>query len=368
MIKGKELMDRLREYGAELGFPIIKATPAQPLHQWEEELARRKELDPDSAGSWEKRGIISDPRTLMAEAKSLVVALRPYKPFPRGSFQGFGTYSAHYKEYPKGREAVRKLVKVLLDEGFQAIEEPLLPVKAAARLSGIGYYGKNGVIHTREYGSWITLHLILTDAELPYDRPKGEISDCGECSLCVKTCPTGAIGDNGAILPSRCLRYYMDGSDFIPLEIRDEMGISMLGCELCQTNCPKNKDILGEAVLPYPGEMEPFELKSILTEWKTGLKARMDRMGEIIGYNYARPRRILSMAVIAAGNTGDRAYIPLLKDTINHPYAPIRAHSAWALGKLNGSDAKSILFEALRIEKEPKVIMEIERALSKKAD
>jgi len=52
----------------------------------------------------------------------------------------------------------------------------------------------------------------------------------------------------------------------------------------------------------------------------------------------------------------------LLIKTLRHPHPPIRAHSAWALGKIGGRDAMSALAEALKDETDQRVIQEIERA------
>jgi ferredoxin len=64
--------------------------------------------------------------------------------------------------------------------------------KVAATCSGLGWVGKNGLIINRRYGSKLTWATVLTDAPLEADNPVSR-SECGECDLCVKHCPSGAL-------------------------------------------------------------------------------------------------------------------------------------------------------------------------------
>ena len=64
--------------------------------------------------------------------------------------------------------------------------------KTAATCSGLGWIGKNGLIINEQYGSKMTWATVLTDAPLGTDRPY-VASQCGECDLCVKHCPSGAV-------------------------------------------------------------------------------------------------------------------------------------------------------------------------------
>src|SRR5690606_34225597 len=61
-----------------------------------------------------------------------------------------------------------------------------------ARKAGIGYYGKNCSIINDEYCFFIFIGYILTDIDIPIDSPILG-SKCGDCNLCIKACPTGAL-------------------------------------------------------------------------------------------------------------------------------------------------------------------------------
>ena len=362
-MEGDILKKELLAYGKELGFSMIKITSAELLDIWQQGVEVRNKLDPESSKRWEK--MTANPKELLPDAKSIIIAVRSYIPYSKDFPQGIGRYSAHYKEYPVGREKIEKLGMFLEQRGYKIIVDPPLPVKVIAHRAGIGYFGKNGLIHTEMYGSWITLHCILTNAPLPQDESVDKLSDCGSCETCIRACPTGAIQEGGIVLPSRCIRNYMLSSDFIPVDIRDKIGLRFLGCDICQQVCPKNREALKKAGLPPKEEMDLFDILNILQEWRTGLKNRMERMAALIGKNYGRAQKVLSMAVIIAGNTKDPTYIPLLSETLNHPHPPIRGHSAWALGKIGGEESVEILKRALAKEKDPRVVEEIEQALSR---
>jgi epoxyqueuosine reductase len=64
--------------------------------------------------------------------------------------------------------------------------------KTAATCSGLGWVGKNGLVINRKYGSKLTWATVLTDAPLQADRPITD-SECGNCDLCVRHCPSGAL-------------------------------------------------------------------------------------------------------------------------------------------------------------------------------
>lgn len=358
-------MDRIEERARQLGFGQIAFLPVQSFPLWEQGIKIRKKIDPETADYWEKRGLSHQCLSIMEDAKTIIAATWPYLPYKYPFSPDKGYYSAHYSAYPRGREAVSELSKLLTDQGCKVLIDPPLPVKEIAYRSGLGKFGKNSLIHNEQSGSLMTLHLILTNAQLPASvTAPGEISDCGSCRLCIDACPMNAIDENGALRLSRCIRYHMLSSDIIPLEVREEIGDRILGCEDCQISCPRNRAVYNNAV-KAEREQEVFDIRKLLSDHAAGLKKHMKPIGELLGKNYARPQRILSMAVIAAGNSGDQSYIPLLAAALYHPHPPIRAHSAWAIGKLGGQNAVEALQKAIKNEKDSRVLEELNMALKR---
>ncbi|NLC44157.1 MAG: hypothetical protein GX783_07725 [Clostridiales bacterium] len=308
-------------------------------------------MDPSATDYWESRGLTSDFSTIMPDAKTIIVAVYPYQPFNQTISQGQGRYSAHYQAYPKGREAMKELGAILADEGYEIVVDSPIPAKRLSYQSSLGKYGKNGLVYHPKFGSFITLHTMLTNAELKWDTLECdkmdtvEMSDCGTCTRCIDTCPTQAIADDGIILVSKCMRFHMGSPEIIPIEIRGKMGDRMLGCEECQLVCPKNSK-LTHIKESTEESKKVFNIRAILANALTGLKKLMNPIAQTVGNNYARPQKVLSMAVIVAGNSGDQSYVPLLAETLQYPNEVIRAHSAWAIGKLGGEEAKTALINA----------------------
>ncbi|HOB19335.1 MAG TPA: HEAT repeat domain-containing protein [Candidatus Atribacteria bacterium] len=358
----QSIKTKLLDRASQLGFEKLAFLPVRQLKLWDEEIVIRRQLDPDTAQYWDERRLTASFGSVMADARTFITASYPYSPYKYDASSVKGYFNAHYAAYPKGRKAMQELSDILSESGFAALVDPPLPIKQIAYLSGIGCFGRNGLIHSKESGSLMTLHLILTNALLPADVPDNlSLTDCGNCTRCIDSCPTGAITDCGRVILSKCLRYHMLSAGIIPGEIREKMGTRMLGCEDCQSCCPKNRSRYKEMVEP---EEEIFDIMEILTN-HSSLRYQMERIGRLVGKNYARAQRILSMAAIAAGNLKDQAYIEPLSRLINHPYPPVRAHSAWAIGKIGGADARAILEAALEKEQDPRVREELKSAIAR---
>lgn len=63
--------------------------------------------------------------------------------------------------------------------------------RTLAQKAGLGWRGRNNLLVNPRLGSRLRLVSVLTDLELPADRPIDQ--DCGECLACLNACPAGAI-------------------------------------------------------------------------------------------------------------------------------------------------------------------------------
>lgn len=110
-----------------------------------------------------------------------------------------------------------------------------------AQKSGIGWIGKNSLIITKEFGSWIFIGVILTDLELEADVEHENY--CDGCTQCVKNCPTGAIDIAGGVNCNKCISYWTTVKEecWIPDDVRQATTDQLYGCDLCQEVCPWNK-------------------------------------------------------------------------------------------------------------------------------
>jgi epoxyqueuosine reductase len=68
--------------------------------------------------------------------------------------------------------------------------------KKIGELAGLGWIGRSNLLVNKELGSQFRLVSILTNIPVKPDKPVKET--CGNCRLCVKICPAGAIKDSPA--------------------------------------------------------------------------------------------------------------------------------------------------------------------------
>ncbi|MCR5689859.1 MAG: DUF1730 domain-containing protein [Clostridiales bacterium] len=122
------------------------------------------------------------------------------------------------------------------------IDSSPLPEVACAVRSGVGVRGRNGLLISPEYGTYIFIGEIVTDAPVPVDEPGAGV--CLSCGACEKACPTGALKD-GRVDASRCLSALNQKKGELTEEEKAlirESGCAW-GCDACQTVCPMNKNI-----------------------------------------------------------------------------------------------------------------------------
>lgn len=150
----------------------------------------------------------------------------------------------------------RTAVKWLKERGFRSLAIPpdsdrirgkmiaklyhLFSHKTAATCSGLGWIGKNGLIINETYGSKLSWATVLTNAPIEPDSPLTE-SRCGECALCVKHCPSGAVlGDSWSREdPLKNLVNYEKCRSLKKVRPRFE---EKPNCGLCITICPFSRN------------------------------------------------------------------------------------------------------------------------------
>lgn len=118
------------------------------------------------------------------------------------------------------------------------IDEVDMAVKA-----GLGVKGKNSLLITKKWGSFVFIGEIVTDLE--YNCTLKEYSFCSGCNLCVKSCPGSAIKD-GAVDREKCASFISQKKQELTEE---QYGIlkkahTVFGCDICQNVCPHNKNII----------------------------------------------------------------------------------------------------------------------------
>lgn len=256
-------------------------------------------------------------------------------------------------------------IKKIAGENFRAkscVDIQPLPEKFTAQQAGFGFFGKNTLLLSKEFGPWMFLSEIVTNLDLQDDAPaKG---DCGTCRSCQSSCPTGALDQDYKIDARLCIAYLtIEHKGVIPRELRPKMKDWLFGCDDCITACP-------------------FTSKSKLTDWPeltavsgAGPEIKIEDLFEIksnreyeekfknSAISRASRKQLLRNACIVLGNLKKPETAPLLKRALEDPSELVRLHAAWALGCLPGRESAEILQEKLFSETDPGVREEIKLSL-----
>lgn len=188
-----------------------------------------------------------DARKLVEGAHTVVVCAVSYK---NSVSQGYPpehrTKVASYGCNPDYHTTIKGMLKALLAalqrdhpelRGRAFVDSAPLAEKSLAVEAGLGWIGRNSLLITPQYGSFIHLgELVLNDTCESYDTPfVGE--RCGNCHSCLDHCPTAAIRSDRTIDARRCIACQTIEQD--PDETIDLDGW-IFGCDSCQHHCPYN--------------------------------------------------------------------------------------------------------------------------------
>ena len=189
-----------------------------------------------------------DPRKLVDGSKSVISLTYNYYP-PKKLVRKNNFIISKYaygKDYHKIlKKKLRKLFFFMKEnigniEGRVFVDSAPVHERAWAKLSGLGWIGKNSLLINKKMGSYFFIAEIISDLDLEYDSP---ISDmCGKCTRCIDACPTDAITKAQVIDAQKCISYLtIENKKKIPKELQKNMNGYIFGCDICQEVCPWNR-------------------------------------------------------------------------------------------------------------------------------
>jgi len=183
--------------------------------------------------------------------------------------------------------------------------------KMTAAQSGLGFYGRNGLIIVPPYGSLVVL-AVLTLGALPgglfargayKEKKKNEFPLCSGCDPenppCKKACPTGSLDGKGGLLLERCIQWYASGNGAaIPEDVKANWGRTLYGCTKCQDACPHNqKKITG--IRTELGKLPAaINAEKLIHSSDEEIKALFK--GSALGLSWLNPETIRRSASLAA--------------------------------------------------------------------
>jgi epoxyqueuosine reductase len=309
---GARLSARIRGLALKAGIHVTGFTHADPFEDY---------LLPGSLRQDPGR-VLSHARTLMVFGVYIGEFVLPAweDPFCGRTSRLF--LSGFYSDVVVPLDSIRSYLK---DRGFSAIvcdslqsDTSVLPLKLAALRAGLGWQGKNTLLLSREYGSFLALGGIITDAPLDTDAVQ-ERDRCGTCRACQDACPTNALAEPYRLNRRRCLAsLYREAS--LPREICRAMGNRIVECEICQDVCPWNRKHMQEPLADEQkgrfdkgiGELTRFftlsnlfglserEYESMFRPFRTDIPYRIFRRNVVIALGNTRQDYALSLVQTAA--------------------------------------------------------------------
>jgi epoxyqueuosine reductase len=258
------LKEEVRDYASEIGLDLFGVASVEPFSRYLEQLKEREHLYKDRFGhrfdTWRR---FADPKSVLADAKSLIVIGFFYltndeRPDSlKGKIGRIVTY---------GHLGILKRAKLLqqfLEKRGYKVEIGAHRKEAAIR-AGLGQVGKNTLLINEKFGTWVAYQCLITDAKMEFDATCQK-DPCGDCHACLDSCPNGALYEPYKLNPQKCIACMLTG-DYIPETDWSRLNGYILGCDICQDVCPKNKGITPKQ-----------EVESILPDWM-GTAPALDRM------------------------------------------------------------------------------------------
>jgi epoxyqueuosine reductase len=259
-----------------------------------------------------------------------------------------------------------------------------------ARRAGLGWFGRSTMLIHPRRGSYFFLATLLVELDFDeYDEPFTQ-DHCGTCNACVSACPTGALlgrDESGApvIDATRCISYLtIEQRGPIPRELRPLIGNRVFGCDICQEVCPfttRFTKVTAEPGFaarapgepPFGAQLEPGAPRSHPGTVSPSLIALLETaLDETAWDAFSRgsPIRRAGRAgfarnvCVALGNWGSKEAVPVLTRALSDPESLVRAHAAWALGRVGSAEAWSALSTAASLETDAWVLEELSAAMA----
>jgi len=364
---GVDLKKKLRQEAQRAGLNRIGIAGIQPFCDEQEVLNQRLKEGLITQAAAGDIALRTHPEMVLPGAKSILCVGACYH-LPDDSSQDsrLARY-ARVRDYHKVLErAIHSLADAIRAEVPDArfvmsVDTGPLVERAAAQRAGVGFIGKNCSLIVPGMGSYLVLGALISTVPIPSDEVIH--SGCGDCSVCLKACPTGALEAPGVVREERCLSFITQQRGWIASEFRSHIREFLWGCDRCQSVCPYNASTPSCASSLWDPNRDSIVLPDIpvILSWDAAAYRQFMEDTAL----FWRGRTVLQRnALLVLGNRKDQDDVPLLNAMLHDPRPVIRGHAAWALGQNLQPKVADRLRYAEKDEKDDQVLREIRQALS----
>ncbi len=316
------MKNQIIEYSKKIGIDAIGFTkPMVPVHHIK---AMKKYKENNLYGTMEwlinKLDIKTSPHRILENAKTVImIGVNYYYPIQHKEFK-MATYSQTREDYHKwlkkiAKELVLFIQKIQKTKYKIFVDTAPIMEKALTAQTAIGWQGKNSCIISKNFGPWLILGTIILDIEIPEDHPTKNM--CGICKKCINNCPTSAIISPYVVDSNKCISYLtIEYKGEINPKLENKIQDNIFGCDICLLACPWNrfaKQSFNKET-KQDNLLQKLTLSTILKmNENTFLKIFKNKPMERTGYE-----SFLRNAIIVAGNSFNKAYLPLLKNLLKN--------------------------------------------------
>ncbi|MGW7813862.1 tRNA epoxyqueuosine(34) reductase QueG [Staphylococcus xylosus] len=356
-----QLKQDVIDYAHTIGIDSIGFTTADPFDEMKQKLVDYHAKGYASGFEESDIELRTEPTLTLPTARSIIAIAVGYpnklKDAPkstRGDRRGMFARASWGQDY---HSIMRKRLDKLADylryrvEGVEIqsmVDTGALSDRAVAERAGLGYVGRNGFVINPELGTWTYLGEMLVSVPFPPDDPL--LDSCGDCTICVDRCPTGALVGDGQLNSQKCISFLTQTKGYLADEYRYKIGNRLYGCDTCQQVCPRNKGIntQHDDIVLEPEILKP-RLVPLL---KMSNKEFKNTYGHLAGA-WRGKKPIQRNAIVALAHFKEESAIPDLQDVaLNDPRPMIRGTAYWAIGQIQGENARSFIEQQYQNELE----------------
>lgn len=251
---GIKLREKIENFCKSLGLDNFGFLPCRDFEELKEFYQDRQ--NKKLQNEFEEKDINKriHPAHYMEDAKTILSIAFPYYHETENMDNGFSIYTKRLDYHRVVMGYLGQICEFIESLGGKAeafVDSNTLPERYIAYLAGVGFIGRNNMIITKKYGSYVFLGEIITDLEIPCEDKRTfeeirEYSECGTCTNCIKECPTKSINKH-QINPNICLSYITQKKEITKKEISLLKG-NVFGCDFCQLKCPYNEGVTIDAL------------------------------------------------------------------------------------------------------------------------